>query len=79
MIQHSPLVQKLTSKDAYPATYQKRIESSMNEDHAGDIIDMSKRTSKLLKDASASSLYVPARASDFRSEIRWRLMLRNSS
>lgn len=76
---NSPLVRKLTSLEAFPTTYQKRIESSLNENENGDIVDMSKKTSKLLKDASASSLYTPTRASDFRSEIRWRLMLRDSN
>ncbi len=74
----SAIHNKLNSQENYPLAYKvKYDENSLPV--SGDYIDDPRKTVKLLQSTPSSKLTIPGRAADFKSEVQWRLLLRNDN
>ena len=69
--------QKLSSQDKYTDVFKKHIDGS-SADVAGDYVDNPLKAVKLLQGTGYSGLNIPLRAADFKSEVTWRLQLRDN-
>lgn len=72
----SQVFQKLYSQESFPDIYKKKFDESIH-DVAGDYADDPKKVMNLLKNRSYAELNIPGRAADFKSEVAWRMQLRN--
>lgn len=71
----TPAQSRLCAVDNFTGMYKSRFENKL--DVSGDIVVNPKRAIRLLKDRSRGELTIPTRPCDFRSEVEWRLSLRN--
>lgn len=67
---------KLSSKNSFPASYKKLVDASVSN-VAGDYLARPREGCTMLKSTSSADLNCPERSSDFVSEVRWRMQLRN--
>jgi hypothetical protein len=72
----APVHLKLSSIESFPETYKQRFFES-HGGGAGDLADDPKKVINLLSGTSADRLNIPGRSADFRSEVQWRMQLRN--
>lgn len=73
--------QRLSSPESFTGMYRKRFEPATEpiaaHNVSGDIVTNPRRAMTLLKDTAPKDLTIPTRACDFRTEVEWRLSLRN--
>ena len=76
----TPVQSRLSQLDSFTGMYKRRFDQGEDADIypvTGDLCQNPKRAIRLLKDRSRHQLTIPKRACDFRSEVEWRLTLRN--
>lgn len=74
----APVHVKLSSIDSFPETYKKRFFHDSGElGGTGDLSDDPRKVINLLRGTSKEMLNIPGRAADFKSEVQWRMQLRN--
>ena len=74
----TPVQERLSQLDSFTGMYKRRFDQGDDAyPVTGDLCQNPKRAIRLLKDRSRHQLTIPKRACDFRSEVEWRLTLRN--
>jgi len=70
--------EKLYSQDSFPTAYRSKFDQHIH-DVSGDMFEDRKRTLTLLKDVSSTDINLVGlnRSADLKSEVTWRLLLRN--
>ncbi len=76
----TPVQQKLSSPETFTGMYKARFEPPevVPFSVTGDLVSNPRRAMKLLRFTAPKDLTIPTRACDFRTEVEWRLMLRNA-
>ena len=74
----SKVHQRLSSLESFPAVYRYKFDENAVT-VSGDYIDDPRKAITLLKSTSNAELTIPQRAADFKTEVQWRLLLRNSN
>jgi hypothetical protein len=66
----------LASQESFPTVYRKKFDTNAVA-VAGDYYDNPRKVASMLKSTSSKALNIPCRAADFKTEVQWRLLLRN--
>jgi hypothetical protein len=72
----SKVHQRLSSHENFPKGYKNKLDEN-SVTVSGDYIQDPRKAMSLLKSSSHCELTIPGRAADFKSEVHWRLLLRN--
>lgn len=67
---------KLNKAENFPLAYKKKYEGTSSI--SGDFLDDPVKAINLLKGTSSSNLNISGRSADFKSEVQWRMQLRNN-
>jgi hypothetical protein len=73
----TPVQRKLAEPDSFTGMYKSRFMYPPEWPPSGDIVPNPKRAMRILKETPLSDLTIPTRACDFRTEVEWRLSLRD--
>ncbi len=67
---------KLNKAENFPVAYKKKYEGHIPV--SGDFLDQPVKAINLLRGTSSSNLNISGRSADFKSEVQWRMQLRNN-
>lgn len=67
---------KLNKAENFPVAYKKKYEG--HSPVSGDFLDHPVKAINLLRGTSSSNLNISGRSADFKSEVQWRMQLRNN-
>lgn len=74
---YSAVHHKLSSQENFPSIFKKKFDREYNS-IAGDYYHDPRKCIDMLKNRSHGELTIPGRAADFKSEVQWRMQLRNN-
>ena len=67
---------RLAAQESFPTVYRVKFDANSSS-VAGDYHDNPRKVASLLKSTSNKALNIPCRSADFKTEVQWRLLLRN--